>query len=170
MRITDTHIYFFSGKSPFSNFAITPFTYHAVKTDFLNKNERYIDFKCSEQAYMYEKCMFFKQPEMAENCILEINPIEVKKIGRRIPNFRQDMWNQFSFDIMFNVCKQKFSGNIDARKELIASGDKILVEASPYDRIWGVGLSELDDNILQEENWTGENRLGKVLMKVREKL
>jgi len=170
MRITDTHIYFFSGNSKFSNFAITPFTYVIVKTSFLDDNTITIKFQCSEQAYMYEKCMFFNQPEMAMQCIEETNPTKVKKIGRSIPNFEQDKWNKFSFDVMYKICLQKFQGNEEAKKELIDSGDKVLVEASPYDKIWGVGLSELDDRILQEEYWEGENRLGKVLMKVRNKI
>jgi ribA/ribD-fused uncharacterized protein len=58
--------------------------------------------------------------------------------------------------------------NKNLKEKLLETGDKILVEASPIDLIWGVGLHEDDDKILDEANWKGENRLGKVLMKVRD--
>ena len=59
--------------------------------------------------------------------------------------------------------------NPELKEILLATGDHIIVEASPYDRIWGVGLSEENDD-LYKGNWNGQNLLGKALMEVREKL
>jgi ribA/ribD-fused uncharacterized protein len=167
MRITDTHIYFFTKQDIFSNFAYSPFIYEREIKSILGKDIQKIYFECSEQGFMFEKCMFFEQYEMAEKCIKETDPKKVKEIGRSIPNFDKDRWDKVSFDKMYNICYSKYNFNKIAREELLNTGDKILVEASPWDLIWGVGLSKNDDNILQEENWKGENRLGKVLMKIR---
>jgi ribA/ribD-fused uncharacterized protein len=64
----------------------------------------------------------------------------------------------------------KFEAGEKIRQKLFETEDRILVESSPIDNIWGVGLYEDDDRILDESNWTGENRLGKILMDVRSKL
>jgi len=171
MRITDTHIYFFSVADVFSNFYPAPFLYRKKVNDILTGEitQEYL-FNNSEQAYMFEKCMFFNQLELAEKCINEIDPKKVKNIGRSIPNFDAEKWDKISFGVMYNVCLHKYTFNKEAHKTLVDSGDRTLVEASPYDNKWGVGISASDDQILFEENWTGENRLGKVLMKTREKL
>ena len=70
---------------------------------------------------------------------------------------------------MVNVLKSKFQ--IPELKEaLLRTGDRIIVEASPYDKIWGVGLEENDPRILNEKNWRGQNLLGKALIEVRQSL
>ena len=170
MRITNTHIYFFSKKDIFSNFAETPFTYTIEIDDMLGKRVDEFELNCSEQAYMYEKCLFFNQIELANKCIVTTNPKKVKSIGISIPNFDASEWSKVSFDYMYKVCLQKFSNNKEAKQALLNSKDKILCEGSPYDNIWGCGFYVWDDYILNENNWTGENRLGKVLMKVRGEL
>lgn len=168
MRETNTHIYFFSRDDIFSNFAVTPFLYEKKSDDMFGVRGESVFFQCSEQGYMYEKCLFFNRFGMAKNCIDVTDPRDVKRIGRSIPNFNDERWNEVSFDKMYDVLMCKFSNNKEAKEELINSGNKILVEASPYDKIWGCGIGVDDDDVLQEENWTGENRLGEVLMKVRE--
>ena len=69
---------------------------------------------------------------------------------------------------MFDACYSKFSQNSSLRKNLIETENKILVEASPYDKIWGIGLDENNPKILEPNNWDGLNLLGKVLMRVRD--
>ena len=71
---------------------------------------------------------------------------------------------------MVDALRLKFTQNLDMLQELLNTGNKTLVEASPTDKIWGVGLHEDDDRILNEANWDGENRLGKALMQVRAEL
>ena len=167
MREIDTHIYFFTKEDIFSNFATTPFIYEKkIKDIFGERTDKYY-LDCSEQGYMFEKCLYFGQLEMAQKCIETRNPKEVKNIGRSIPNFNAEIWNKVSFDKMYNVLMSKYTSNQESKISLIKSGNKTLVEASPYDLVWGVGLSKYNDDILQEEYWRGENRLGNVLMKVR---
>ena len=86
-----------------------------------------------------------------------------------VKNFDEEVWNQLKYQIMYEAVKAKFSNPI-LMKKLIDTKDKILVEASPYDKIWGIGLNETDAKKTLPTNWIGENLLGKVLMQVREEL
>lgn len=86
-----------------------------------------------------------------------LNPSEAKKMGRRV-KLRKD-WEEVKDGIMYNVCYAKFTQNPDLKEKLIATGDKELVEGNTWgDRCWGVC------------NGVGENRLGKILMRIREEL
>jgi len=71
---------------------------------------------------------------------------------------------------MYAAVKAKFESDRVLTKQLMETDTKTLVEASPVDIIWGVGIHEKDDAILDESNWKGQNLLGKVLMKVRTEL
>jgi len=170
MRVTDTHIYFFTESDPFSNFYPVSFSYTRIVKSLFGRVIDSIDVSTSEQAYMYEKALFFNDIKSANNITLAKTPIESKNIGKKITNFNQEKWDYVSFDKMYDICYQKFTKNEYLKKVLIESFPKNLVEASPFDRRWGVGLSKLDDNILFEYKWLGENRLGNVLMKVRENI
>jgi ribA/ribD-fused uncharacterized protein len=168
MRITDTHVYFFTSEDIFSNFHHSPFLYRRKVNDLIfGEITQEYHFKNSEQAFMFEKALYFEDFETAEKCIIETDPKKVKKLGREVSNFNADKWDEVSFDKMYNVCFHKYTFNKEAHKALIETGNRILVEASPYDLKWGVGLSKGNDQILFEKNWKGENRLGNVLMKGR---
>lgn len=170
MRITDTHVYFFTSKDIFSNFAKTPFIYERKSTDMLGEHITRYELACSEQGYMLEKCLYFNQIELYEKCIITTDPKTVKLLGRKIPNFDSEKWDKVKFDIMYKVCLAKYFNNIEAKQALLNTDNKILVEASPFDITWGCGYSKYDDSILLEKNWTGENRLGEILMKIREEI
>lgn len=150
MKITDTHIYFFGGI--FSNFFFTPITYKGYR------------FPTTEHAFMWEKANRFGQIDIAQK-IKEIpHPRGAKALGREIPNFNKEFWDNISYDIMLEVNMIKWRKFISV---LQLTEDKVLVEASPYDKIWGVGLSEKDPRILDDSQWKGENLLGKVIMECR---
>lgn len=118
---------------------------------------------------MYNKAILFNDTDSA-NKILKTNDVKKQKaIGRKVKNFKQEDWDRKKFDIIVKGNLLKFSQNEDIKEELV-SNNKILVEASPYDRIYGIGLKYDNDLILDEKNWQGENLLGKALMKVRSKL
>jgi ribA/ribD-fused uncharacterized protein len=156
MKITDTHIYFWDGI--FSNFY--PIT-------FMYKDKMFLT---SEQAFMWEKSRTFKDSAI-ELLILNANtPQEAKKLGRKVGNFAVDTWDRIKEQIMYDVVYTKFSSSPTLSAQLISTGNKTLVEASPFDKIWGVGLGENDIKILNEKNWQGQNLLGKVLMNVRKNL
>ena len=158
MKVTDTHIYFWNGT--YSNWHPARITDPA--TGFVFEN--------TEQAFMWFKADKFGDTETAGEVLKTPNPREVKKLGRQVKNYNDEEWNKVRYLIMLGVNLWKFTQISEYQKELLATGDKIIVEASPYDKIWGVGLLEDDPLILDEKNWQGENLLGKVCMDVRTQL
>lgn len=158
MRITDTHVYFYSGI--YSN-------WHPIT---IEDNISNLTFNNTEQAFMYYKAKFFEDEEIAHKISLCSDPKGVKELGRQIFGYDDIAWGAVRFGIMKWVNYMKFSQNDNFKKELLGTGDKILVEASPYDSIWGVKMQKWDDDILIESNWKGQNLLGKVLMEVRSML
>lgn len=155
MKETDTHIYFFSDKDYLSNF---------FYSNFIINGTKYI---CNEQYIMAQKSLLFGDIESYENIMKCKKPYDMKKIGRKVKNFTDDIWIQHRNNILQYGLNAKFSQNDVLRAKLIATGNKILVEASPYYKIYGVGLSETNEKIFDEKNWRGENLLGNTLMTVR---
>ena len=126
-----------------------------------------ITYNCCEQYMMYQKAMLFGDRAMAEKIIAEPEPAIQKDLGREVQRFDSVLWDQHKLGIVWYGNFLKFSQHRDLRERLIATGDKILAEASPVDLVWGVGFKDSDDRILDCSNWTGGNLLGKVLMSVR---
>ncbi|WP_319939330.1 NADAR family protein [Xenorhabdus littoralis] len=96
--------------------------------------------------------------------------MDIKTFGREIGGFNQSIWDEYRLKIVIEGNLAKFSQNKSLAEFLLNTGDKILVEASPVDRIWGIGLSEDASNIQNPLTWDGLNLLGFALMAVREKL
>ena len=155
-RITDKYVFFWG--SEFSNWFECDFTYKLHK------------FKNSEQAFMWEKAIYFGDKETAEKILVTPSPNQNKKLGRKVKNFNAEEWLRVGYDIMVAVNMAKFEQNEKLRQILLSTEDRIIVEASPYDTIWGIGLYWEDDRVLDENKWRGQNLLGKALMEVREKL
>lgn len=128
-----------------------------------------IEFNCAEQYMMYCKAMSFKDYDIAAQILATNSPREQKKLGRKVANFNKEKWDSVSYNIVLAGNYHKFSQNPALRKELLATGDTVLVEASPVDRMWGIGLSYDDPRALNRSTWLGENRLGEVLTSVKEK-
>ena len=127
-----------------------------------------IKYNTTEQYMMAQKALLFEDHETYEKIMSSKSPEEYKSLGRQIKNFSSEKWNTKKFDIVTNGNIAKFSQNENLKKFILDTKDKILVEASPADNIWGIGLSEDDKDILDESKWKGENLLGKALMKARE--
>ena len=155
-RITDDYVFFWG--SVFSNW------YPCI---FIYENQR---FNNSEQAFMWEKARFFKDEVSADAILRETNPRYAKALGRKVKGFKAEPWMVNGFTFMVAVNYAKFSQITDLKETLLSTGDRTLVEASPYDKIWGIGLSQDDDRCLNEIEWRGMNLLGQALMNVREKL
>jgi len=162
-------VYFWKADEPngiLSNFAVTPFTY-------VSTTNREYDVFCSEQAFMIEKCIFFKeneaeQNEMIQNILNEDNPDTIKKIGRSVQTEeKMDGWKKVNVNIMSKVCHQKFEKNKKANEFLKETKDAELVEASPSDKIWGIGRTKEDDLNAQGKKRPGMNKLGTCLMNIR---
>jgi hypothetical protein len=97
------------------------------------------------------------------------NPKEQKALGRQVKNFNVDKWNIIAKDIVYIGCYAKFSQN-ESLKQMLLETEGDLVEASPYDKIWGIGLSSDQPEARNRNTWNGTNWLGEVLTKVREDL
>jgi len=124
---------------------------------------------CSEQAYMYEKALYFHDWDIAEKILLLTNPSIIKKAGKLVNNFDVQKWSLDKDFIMESICFEKFAQVSHLHNHLIKDTD-FLVEASPYDRYWGIGLSKSEALKVPVGHWPGKNRLGFVLMKVRDRL
>lgn len=96
-------------------------------------------------------------------------PSEAKRLGRKVKNFDQKLWDRECDKVVEEGNFLKFTQDKKCKKALLGTGDKILVEASPNDRIWGIGFAPEDDPESKEEQW-GSNKLGVALMAVRGRL
>ena len=137
-----------------SNWRMAPFIYENMK------------FQNTEQAFMYLKAKLFGDEESMKHILATADPKICKSIGREVYPFEQKLWDKEKYKIMLDVNIEKYRQNSALRAYLLATGDDLLVEASPVDKVWGAGVSA--DKIKTEEDITGENLLGKVLMEVRD--
>lgn len=127
-----------------------------------------IKFNCAEQYMMYHKAKLFGDDRIAKQILELSNPKEQKKLGRLVKNFDEKIWDKHKYEIVKNGNILKFSQNPNLKKELLSTRTSILVEASPYDRVWGIGIGEMDPSRHNPKNWKGENLLGFALTEVRE--
>jgi ribA/ribD-fused uncharacterized protein len=130
-----------------------------------------IEFNHSEGFFMALKAMTFGNPLLMKGTveyISRLGPGEAKKYGRtNIPNFDEQAWNQVREEKMYSAVFEKFDQNPGLKKQMLATGNKMFVEASPYDKVWGIGLAPDDHRVLDPTQWRGDNLLGKVLNDVR---
>ena len=127
-------------------------------------------YNCCEKYMMYQKALYFKDLEIANQIYNTNDPKEQKKFGRLVKNFDETKWNNVCEFIVYKANYAKFTQNLDLKKKLLKTGEKIIVECSPYDKIWGNGLNITDTLNTPIENWEGKNKLGKILMDVRENI
>jgi len=129
-----------------------------------------ITFKCAEQYMMYKKGMLFEDYDIAIKILATDDPRKQKSLGRTVSNFNPDQWNAVARDIVFRGSMAKFTQNANLKEILLQTKGTTFVEASPYDKIWGIGLKENDPKALNRETWQGENWLGEILTEVRDSL
>ena len=151
--------YFWGGI--YSNWQKSPFT---IEIDGEN-----ITFNCAEQYMMYYKALISNDNESLLAVMQEKNPREQKAIGRAIENFNSKEWDKSKYDLMLIGLMEKFKQNPKLKEELLAEDCDLFVEASPFDRVWGIGYSEQQNPEDFIENW-GENLLGKLITEVRDNL
>jgi ribA/ribD-fused uncharacterized protein len=120
---------------------------------------------------MYHKALLFGDTSMAKRIMETTDPSLQKALGRKVENFNYKKWADFKNQIVYWGNYHKFTQNPEFKKILLEEhGDKIIVEGSPTDRIWGVGLDWNDPLIEDPNNWQGQNLLGEAIMKVRDTL
>jgi ribA/ribD-fused uncharacterized protein len=127
-----------------------------------------ITFKTAEHYMMAKKALLFCDDDLQARIIDAQKPGEAKALGREISHFDETTWDAHKFDIVVEGNRQKFSQHKDLQAYLIGTGDRILVEASPVDRIWGIGLGADHPDATRVDRWQGENLLGFALMQVRD--
>lgn len=137
------------------------------KSEFESYGVRYC---CMEQYMMAQKARLFGDKQTLEKILSSEDPSQIKKLGRQVKQFETQLWDRAKYSIVLNGNWKKFSQNPELRKFLISTGESILAEASPYDTIWGIGLSAEQPQSLKPEQWRGENLLGFALMEVRDEL
>jgi ribA/ribD-fused uncharacterized protein len=152
----DNFVLFWGG--PFSNWYPSEFIHGGV------------DYNCGEQFMMQKKALYFGDTETANLIMQETSPREQKALGRKVKNFDAAAWDTVCQDIVYEGLLEKFSQNPELKDVLLDTGDRIIVEASPYDTIWGIGLGEHDPRALDQSQWRGKNYLGNVIMRVRDEL
>ncbi|KAF8882171.1 hypothetical protein CPB84DRAFT_1851336 [Gymnopilus junonius] len=149
----------------------SPFTAKVVFEE--GDKEEEVKFATAEHWMMVQKALLFKDAEVARE-VLEVegtgqkDMTYVKSLGRKVRNFDEEKWVEARERIVLEGNLLKFSQNQELGEKLVATGDKQIVEASPRDRIWGVGFGE--KNALEERTRWGLNLLGKALESTRGRL
>lgn len=129
-----------------------------------------VSYSSAEQFMMAEKARTFGDVETLARILSAKLPRKIKSLGREVKGFDGKKWDGVKFEVVVRGNMAKFSQNQELLAFLLGTGDAMLVEASPEDCIWGIGLKESDRDILDPDKWKGENLLGKALMEVRSKL
>lgn len=129
-----------------------------------------ISYRTAEHWMMAKKAEFFNDNEVFQKIIAAEKPAEVKALGREVKNFDAVVWEAASFGIVTEGNRHKFSQNKALKSFLLSTGEKVLVEASPSDVIWGIGLPQDAKDATNPHKWRGTNLLGFALMEVRSTL
>ncbi len=127
-----------------------------------------VEFNCAEQFMMYSKAILFGDVQNAQRILETATPKEQKALGREVGNFDEAVWTLFREGIVYTASYAKFTQNFDLQEILLATKGTTLVEASPRDGIWGIGLGEDDPKAQVRAEWGGRNLLGETLTRVRE--
>lgn len=129
-----------------------------------------IEYFTAEHYMMAQKAKLFNDKEIFAQILQVKHPNEAKQLGRKVRNYDEQIWREKRFDIVVQANFAKFSQYPELKKFLLATKDRILVEASPVDKIWGVGMAQDHPHIQDPSLWQGLNLLGFALIHVRELL
>jgi len=144
-----------------------PFT---ISKYYTTKSIDDVVYPTTEHWMMAQKAELFGDLETKEEILHAETPEIAKSLGRKIKNFDENIWNIHKTNIVVSGNRHKFQDNEKLKDFLLQTGDPVLVEASPVDTIWGIGLDQNNPNAKHPELWKGENLLGFALMKVRDYL
>ena len=127
-------------------------------------------FGCAEQYMMFGKATLFGDDEIGRQILAADHPRQHKALGRKVRGFDDAVWKRERERIVHAGSHAKFTQNPELRAALVATAGTTLVEASPYDRIWGIGLAATDPRAQDPAQWRGQNLLGKILTRLRDEL
>ena len=129
-----------------------------------------VTYPSTEHWMMAEKARLFNDDAALVRILAAKSPAEAKKLGREIKGFVPEAWEEHKYDIVQTGNYHKFSQNWELQQFLLATNDRVLVEASPVDTIWGIGLAADSPDAQPPVRWEGPNLLGFALMEVRDQL
>jgi hypothetical protein len=158
MKQTHSFVYFWGKQDAFSNWHPSEFTYLGIL------------FSHVEMFMMYSKAMLFGDAETAKQILATPDPKSCKDLGRSVKGFVEETWGKKCQQIVEIGCREKFLQNPSLLEQLLNTDGRLLVEASPYDRIWGIGLSADNPRASTPSTWQGRNLLGHILTKIRDQL
>ncbi len=129
-----------------------------------------ISYRTAEHWMMAGKARLFGDEEVLAKILAARSPGEAKKLGRQVRNFDPSLWESHRYGIVREGNLHKFTQHEALKNFLLGTGERVLVEASPYDQIWGIGLVQSAPGIENPHHWEGLNLLGFALMEVRDEL
>ncbi|MDH6516162.1 ribA/ribD-fused uncharacterized protein [Streptomyces sp. SAI-208] len=129
-----------------------------------------VTYATAEHWMMAGKARLFDDPEAERRIVAAGHPSQAKAAGRLVRGFDEQIWRRERFGIVVEGSVHKFAAHEDLRQFLLNTGDRVLVEASPVDRVWGIGLAADDEAAGHPERWRGPNLLGFALMEARDRL
>jgi len=156
MKTTDKYVFFWNGIYSqwfLSNFVIDGFEYNSC-----------------EQFMMHQKALLFEDFEIADKIMKENNPASQKSLGKQVKGFDKGVWDRNCFSIVYRGNYAKFTQNESLKKQLLATENRTLVEASPVDFIWGIERPVDYQGNENPTNWRGLNLLGFAIMTVRNQI
>ncbi|WP_233219922.1 NADAR family protein [Micromonospora sp. RP3T] len=128
------------------------------------------EFATAEHWMMWHKATLFDDHATAERVLAATHPHRAKALGRQVRGFDEAVWVARRREVVVAGNVAKFGQHEPLRRFLLGTGDRVLVEASPTDRVWGIGLTADDPRAADPATWRGENLLGFALMAAREQL
>lgn len=126
-----------------------------------------LTFATAEHYMMWRKAVLFGDTVVAEQILAAGHPHQAKGLGGRVTGFDESVWEAERFGIVVTGNVAKFGQHDDLRAFLLGTGERVLVEASPVDRVWGIGLAANDPRADDPALWCGSNLLGFGLMHAR---
>ncbi len=129
-----------------------------------------IKYFSAEHYMMAEKARLFNDVENLEKIIESNSPAQAKQFGREVRGFKEDVWIKNRYEIVKRGNLAKFAQNQELKSFLLSTKMRVLVEASPVDSIWGIGLAKESEHCQNPIKWRGLNLLGFALMEVRDEL
>ncbi|WP_030910861.1 NADAR family protein [Streptomyces sp. NRRL F-5126] len=129
-----------------------------------------VEYATAEHWMMAGKARLFADAEAERAVLAAGHPSQAKKAGRLVRGFDEDVWQRERFALVVAGSMHKFGGDAALRGFLLATGGRVLVEASPLDRVWGIGLAADDERAGDPARWRGGNLLGFALMEARGRL
>ena len=158
VKENEHNVFFYGGDAIFSQF---------YPCSFIENRQ---SFTCAEQYMHYKKAELFGDSQSGQLILASHSPVQHKRLGRRVRSFKDSVWSNYARNIVKTGTMLKFQQNYALKQRLLDTRPKQLVETSPYDRTWGIGLAIEDPNIHDPSQWRGSNILGQILVEVREEL